>query len=202
MHMKIGINIIGNRLKGGQKMKRIITLVLAIALVGSLFVYTPEKVNAEEFTLTIKGQLKSISMKWPKKKKAIKYRVYREKYNASIKREKKKYYKRIKTTKKRKFVDKKVKKNKYYSYFVDAINKKGKVIASTFIDYPEYYRKGLEKPEIYYEPSESSYRNRHDCIFLDIYEGNKGFLPKNIKYQFYRKAKDEKKYKKIKFLMP
>lgn len=62
---------------------------------------------------------KSITIKYTSKDKATKYIIYRQTGNGS--------FKKIATTSKTTYVDKKVKKNKTYSYKVVAYSKKGKV---------------------------------------------------------------------------
>lgn len=181
-----------------KTMKRIITIMLTIALVASMLAFVPDTASAkrQEMDAKVTGQLNSIKVKWKKIKKAKKYQIYRvssKKYNT---RTKKKGYKKIATIKKTKYIDKKVKKNKYYAYYIKAINKKGKVITNNFYDYPDFRCKGLEKPE-FYNDNEVDVLCNHKKITLSISEGNMGFFPKSLKYEFYRKEVNEKSFKKI-----
>lgn len=178
-------------------MKKIIALVLAIALVGASSIYTPKTTEAKEFKIKVTGQLKSIKVKWTKKNAAY-YEVYRTKAKDYYAHRDKSDYKKIARVRKNKYTDRKVKKGKYYDYYVKAKNRKGKTIACTF-NYSNNWRcKGLEDIELSKYGYGEEFHNDHKNIHLSIVEGTYGYYPKSIKYQAYRKEAGTKKYKKIK----
>ena len=178
-------------------MKKIIALVLAIALVGTSFIYTPKTIEAKKFKMTVTAQLKSIKVKWTKRKAAY-YEVYRTKSKVVDAYRDKSDYKKIARVKKNKYIDRKVKKGKYYDYYVKAKNKKGKTVANTFEYASQWSCKGLEDIELSDSGYGEEFHNDHKNIHLSIYEGTHGYYPKSIKYQAYRKEAGTKKYKKIK----
>lgn len=179
-------------------MKKVIALMLAVMLVGATLLYTPKTADAKVFNVKVTSQMNSIKLKWSKVKKASYYEVYRftsKTYDRYISKSK---YKKIATTGKRKYVDKSVKKKKYYAYFVKAKNSRGKVVAKNFEEYADYYCKGLDEVGLSKDSYDDAFHNDHKNIHLNIIEGSRGYLPKNIKYQVFRKEIGSKKFIKVK----
>ncbi len=165
-------------------------MVLAMAL--SVITFTPNAVQAKRFKQHLTANLKSISVSWSKVKGAQKYVVYRAKVKRSEETPKKSKFKKIKTVYKRKYTDKKVKKNKYYAYYVKAV-KNGKVIKTTFNkDYMDNKCKGFERAIIGNAGYGENYTNSCKKLYFYTDVGYNGYMPKKIKYVFYRSVKGTK----------
>lgn len=183
-------------------MRKIITLMLVLALVITSIAFMPNRVEAKKFDHYTRSNLNSIKVYWYKVKKAKKYIVYRAQVKQFIeKAPKRKKYKIVKRTKKRYYNDKKVKKNKYYTYYVEAIGKKGNVIATSFYSgYPGVNCKGFDRPEIENRGiGEDGYSNSTSKIYVRCNIGLEGYTPKKYGYIIYRKNKNlNESFKKIK----
>ena len=179
-------------------MKKLLTSLMVLALALSVITFTPNAVQAKRFKQHLTANLKSISVSWSKVKGAQKYVIYRAKVKRSEETPKKSKFKKIKTVYKKKYTDKKVKKNKYYAYYVKAV-KNGKVIKTTFNkDYMDNKCKGFERATIGNGGYGENYTNSRKKLYFYTDVGYNGYMPKKIKYVFYRKVKDSKsKYKKM-----
>ncbi len=171
-------------------------MVLAMAL--TVITFTPNAVQAKRFNQHLTANLKSITVKWSNVKGANKYIVYRAKVKRYEDTPKKSKFKKIKTVYKKKYTDRKVKKNKYYAYYVKAV-KNGKVIKTTFNkDYMDYKCKGFERAQLLNAGYGENYTNSCKKLYLYTDVGYNGYSPKKIKYVFYRKVKGTKgKFKKM-----
>ena len=184
-------------------MKRMISTLMVLTLFITSFVFVPEKVEAKTFSSTGHPKMNSIVIKWPKKKKAVKYIIYRTTFKyqepgVEYKSPKKSKFKKVKATSINSFKDYKVKKNKYYIYYINAIGSKGSVISSSYKeDVENAYCKALERPYIYSNGNGEDYTNDSKHLNLTIRPGSWGYLPKKYKYQIFRRLKNEKKFKKI-----
>ena len=171
-------------------------MVLAMAL--SVISFTPNQVQAKRFSSSLTANLKSITVTWKKAKGAQKYVVYRANVKRNDDTPKKSKFKKIKTLRNRKYTDKKVKKNKYYAYYINAV-KNGKVIKTTFNNYyMDNKCKGFERAIIGNAGYGENYTNSCKKLYFYTDVGYNGYMPKKIKYIFYKKIKDAKgKAKKI-----
>ena len=166
-------------------MKKIVASLLVVTLALTSIAFTPKKAQASRFYLNLNSTFKSVKVSWKKQKKAKKFNIYRvavkDPYSVSPKRSK---YKKIKTVKdKRKYEDKKVKAGKLYAYYVDAVNKKGKVIATTYSkDSLECRGRALTKPEIGNGGYGEFGTNSKDELILYANVGWEGVRSKKIKY--------------------
>lgn len=190
-------------------MKKLLSILLILGVLVSSISISPKKVEAKRFDCYFEGYLKYIKVDWKKQKKASKYVVYRapikfyndDDYNMP----KRMKFKKVGTTKKLHFKDKKAKSGKYYTYFVDAINKKGKAIGTTYDrkDSPGYRCKGLGKPDLHNGGYGEDHLNEYCKLYLYANLDYNGFYPKTypgkkFKHIFYRKIKGSNdKYKKI-----
>ncbi len=184
-------------------MKKILSIIIVIALVFTSFSISSNKVEAKKIDVMLDSYLKCIKVSWNKNKKAKKYVVYRAlvKNPNNDKVPKRNKFKRIKKTKKCYFKDKKAKKSKYYTYYVDVIGQNGKVIDTSYTtEYSvTYICKGLDRAELDNWGNGEEYKNSKSRIYLHPSIGSSGYYPKKIKYVIYRKNKKSKKaYKKIK----
>ncbi len=187
-------------------MKKIIIGLMVIAMVATSICFAPDNVQAKKrFRVTTTSGLYSIKLKWTKNKKAKKYVIYRAKSKSEYRIPKKSKYKRIKATKGTKYLDKKAKRGCLYCYYVNAINKKGKKIATTFLDgYAEFRCKGLETPEFLDAGYGENYVNTRSKLYFYATFGYNGYgykghkKSKKVKFAFYRRELGKKKYKRIK----
>ena len=181
-------------------MKKLLTSLMVLAVALSVITFTPNAVQAKRFKQHLTANLKSISVSWSKVKGAKKYVVYRAKVKRSEETPKKSKFKKIKTVYKRKYTDKKVKKNKYYAYYVKAV-KNGKVIKTTFNkNYMDNKCKGFERAQIGNAGYGENYSNSPKKLYLYTDVGYNGYSPNKIKYVFYRKVKGTKKAAKKMYL--
>ena len=165
---------------------------MVLTLATTVITFTPNNVQAKRFSSSLTANLKSITVTWKQAKGAQKYVVYR----ANVKRKddtpKKSKFKKIKTLYTRKYTDKKVKKNKYYAYYINAI-KNGKVIKTTF---NKYYMdnkcKGFERAQLLNGGYGENHTNSCKKLYLYTDVGYNGYMPKKIKYVFYRTVKGTK----------
>lgn len=166
---------------------------MVLTMVFSLITFTPKATEAKTFSQHLTANLKSITVSWKKVKGAQKYVVYRAKVKRKQDDPKKKKFKKIKTVYKRKYTDKKVKKNKYYAYYINAI-KNGKVIKTTFNKYyMDHKCKGFEKATLLNAGYGENYQNSPKKLYLYADVGYNGYSPKKIKFVFYRSVKGSKK---------
>ena len=119
------------------------------------------------------SKLNGIKVTWKKKKGAKKFRIYRlVRKNDFLDDEvypTRSDFKKYKTTKKRSFLDKKTKKGRYYSYFVDVVNKKGKVIATSWMENCDMAVKGLAQPVVSNAGYGEDHVNTPHKIYLYIF---------------------------------
>ena len=187
-------------------MKRIITTVLAITLICSSIVFVPNAAEAKTKRMNrdVTPRLKTIKVSWNKKFGAKKFIVYRlvTKTDGDFGENsfpKKKDFKKCKTVKNKKsFIDKKVKKGKFYSYYIDALNKKGKVIATTWDESLDLVKIGMVTPRVSNLGYGEDYTNSAKKLYIDVMGADSGYWPKKMGTIIYRKAKGAKKFKKIK----
>lgn len=184
-------------------MKKIFTSLMVLAVLMTSIAFVPGKVEAKTFSKTVTPKLNSIKVSWKKQKGAKKYRIYRltvdiNKYYNESYSPKKSDYKKIKTVKKNKFFDKKAKFKKFYSYIVDAVSKKGKVISSSWDESIDIVARGLDQPSVSNHGYGEDYCNSPYKLYLYMSPGYYGYVPKKLKYKLYRKEINEKKYVKIK----
>lgn len=181
-------------------MKKLITSLMVVALIATSVTIVPKKVEASVFNHYTYSKLNGIKVTWKKKKGAKKFRVYRLVKKTDVFEEdnypKRSDFKKYKTTKKRSFLDKKTKKGRYYSYFVDVVNKKGKVIATSWMENCDMAIRGIGQPYVNNAGYGEDYTNTPQKLYLYISPGD-GFTSKKMKYNLYRKAVGDKKYKKI-----
>ena len=187
-------------------MKKVLSIVLSFALVFGLLIgvqVKPVKVDAAVGTISLEmaPKLDKVKLSWYTEKNAKKYVIYRADVTKLVKKGKeklaKKKYKKIKTLskKKLKFTDKKVKKNRYYAYYINAYKKKKgkkKLLATSFSKSFTSTFVGVDKPRL----TLSSYDDYYDpekCIIFDIVTGDG--VPTS-KYVVYRKGPGEKEFKK------
>ena len=174
-------------------MKKLLASLMVLTMVFSLITFTPTATEAKTFSQHLTANLKSITVSWKKVKGAQKYVVYRAKVKRTQDNPKKKKFKKIKTVYKRKYTDKKVKKNKYYAYYVKAV-KNGKTIKTTFNkNYMDHKCKGFEKATLLNAGYGESYQNSPTKLYLYADVGYNGYSPKKIKFVFYRSVKGSKK---------
>ena len=179
-------------------MKKLLTSLMVLAMALSVITFTPNAVQAKRFKQHLTANLKSITVTWSKVKGAKKYIVYRAKVKRNEETPKKSKFKKIKTVHKRKYTDKKVKKNKYYAYYVKAV-KNGKGIKTTFNkDYMDNKCKGFERAEIINAGYGENYTNSRKKLYFFTDVGYNGYSPMKLKYVFYRTVKGTKcKAKKL-----
>lgn len=181
-------------------MKKLLTSLMVLALVVTSITILPKKVEAGVFNHYTYSKLNGIKVTWKKKKGAKKFRIYRlVRKNDFLDDEvypTRSDFKKYKTTKKRSFLDKKTKKGRYYSYFVDVVNKKGKVIATSWMENCDMAVKGLAQPVVSNAGYGEDHVNTPHKIYLYISPGE-GYTSGKMKYKLYRKVAGAKKYKKI-----
>ena len=199
----------------GYKMKKIIvSLVICLALFGSIAIATNETKAMSwcEFSTNVKYNKIKIKVDNYEKGNKPKYiKVYRAElsgkqfkktfkhnYELSIKK-----FKYIKTVKKLTFTDKNIKKGKYYAYGIKAYNKKHKKISEAFRNMKGgfYTTKVVCKPKIKisekkYEYIAKKHYNTGSRISIYIKENSKGSSVDY--YVIYRREAQSKKYKKLK----
>lgn len=191
-----------------KALKKSIAILCAIAIVTTMFTLAkPMKTEAKVKPIKnfkLKPGVKSMKLTWKKNKKVSYYKIYRYKIKRSEDIEyldliEKKKYKKIATTKNKKsYNDKKVKRNKWYAYYINGYKKrkgKDKLIYSTYenkLDPYEYV--GLDKPELYNAGCGESNENTINKLYL-VAMFDFGATPQKV--MVYRKANGEKKYKKI-----
>ena len=165
---------------------------MVLTMVASIIAFAPNNVQAKRFSSSLKANLKSITVTWKQAKGAQKYVVYRANVKRNEDTPEKSRFKKIKTLHTRKYTDKKIKKNKYYAYYVDAI-KNGKVIKTTFNDYyMDHKCKGLERAQLLNGGYGENHTNSCKKLYLYTDVGYNGYSPKKPKYVFYRKVKNSK----------
>ena len=173
---------------------------MVVALIATSITILPKKVEASGFNHYTYSKLNGIKVAWKKKKGAKKFRVYRlvkkNNYFDENNYPKRSDFKKYKTTKKRSFLDKKTKKGRYYSYFVDVVNKKGRVIASSWMENCDMAIRGIDRPSVSNQGYGEDYSNTPHKLYLYISPGD-GYTSKKMKYQLFRKAEGDKKFKKI-----
>lgn len=182
-----------------QSVKRM-TLVFSILLI-MLF---PVTAHAARFRVTPKANAFSISVKWGKKKGAVKYALYRadvtKNYNSGwdTPLPAKSAYKKLKTLKGTTYTDQKVKKYHFYTYYVTAYNKKGKAIASTYSsDDITYMCKGFGEPGLINNGIGENHTNTTKRLYLYVEPSYGGLDTNGASVYIYRRKKGSKKYKKI-----
>lgn len=160
---------------------------------------TKAKTEVYWFGFTTKSNMNSITLKWDKQKGVKYYKIYKKDitktYKDTDKTYKKKSFKKLAKVTKKTYKDKKVKRNRVYIYYIDGYNKKGKVIYST-------YTKGMNDPQSanIFAPWALNRDNGEDesnTPNIIRVEAMRYIGVKPDKYIFYRKAKGEKKFKKI-----
>ena len=181
--------------------KKIASLLLITAMVLASVSITPKSVKASWWWNDIVSQKNSIKIKWKVKKKASKYEVYRaiaKDYNVMPKKSKFKKIKTIRNKYIKSYTDKKVKKGKFYAYYVKAIKGKKKVIADTYTKkYMQIKSKGISPPELECVKYKDCYKDLSSDVVIRFSDSCTGCsFSNNIK--FYRKADHQKRYKPIK----
>ena len=178
--------------------------MLALALVITSITFMPQtaKAKRKKFDIWTDSYLNCIKISWRKYKKAKKYIIHRAviKDTEDEHVPKRKKFKVIKKTKKLSFKDKKAKRNKYYTYYVDVIGKKGKLLATSYTTkyFPSFLCKGFDIPELDNWGSGESYKNSTSKIYLHASQGTWGYYPKKKNFVIYRKKKNSNEsYKKI-----
>ena len=178
-------------------MKKILSITLALVFVISVISFTHKKVDAKSLYSYVNPKMNSIKITWDKKKKATKYVIYRavsKEYEAYAK---KNAYKKLKTVRyKLSYIDKKVKKGKYYAYYVNAYKGKKLIGSSYDKDYTDFYNKGLNTPEIINGGYKDDFQKTYG-IKIYLLRGNPGYK-ESKKIEIYRKVKGDKSFKKIK----
>ena len=191
-------------------MKRIIALVLSLALVVGLgfgIQVKPAKADntVDSWYIIVTPKMKSIRLDWEKCNHCKKIVIYRaditkkyKKYGESFKLSKKKF-KKIYTLsgKSTSFLNTTVKKKRCYAYYADFYLKvDGKYVKefTSYSSFKDWGYVGFEKPVVV-ESSNDNYATSEKQIFFRADYG-KGVKPK--KFFIYRKGPNDKKYKKIK----
>lgn len=189
-----------------KALKRSIAILCAIAIVTTMFTLAkPMKTEAKVKLVknfTLKPGMKSMKLKWKKNKKVSYYKIYRykiKKHTDELIDLKKKKYKKIATTyNKKSYTDKKAKRNKRYSYFIEGYKKrkgKDKLISSNYENSADTYEYvGLDQPDLFNDGCGEFYENTINKLHL-LATFDFGVTPQKV--MVYRKAKGEKKYKKI-----
>ena len=195
-------------------MKRIICLFMTavVAMTFTLGAATDtvmaESKTAKHLSVSLKSNMKSVSVKWKNNKNIEKYVIYRTDVTKDVLDHENDYtfdmskYKKIGKVsgRKKSFTDKKAKKNHYYAYVVEAYKKvKGKyklAYTSYNKDSYDYTCRGLGVPELLNGGDGENYTNSISCIYL-YHQSYSGADPTSV--ILYRKAKGESKYKKVKF---
>ncbi len=186
-------------------MKKILCLFLSLALVVTLVVGIQVKpANAGyRIKVTLTPTMKSIKVKWSKKQGAKRYIVYRADVTKKVKTGdtllSQKKYKKIATLsgKYKKFKNTKVKKKRYYAYYVEGYTKVNGKYELEYTSYQENYLcayVGLDKPYLHEYYSDNYITTEHG-IYFAASEGV-GVIPKKI--IIYKKGPNDKKYKKTK----
>lgn len=164
--------------------------------------------KAKRLPIRLKSNMKSVTVKWKKKKDIKKYVIYRTDVTKDVldqdydRKYKMSDYKKIAKVsgKKKSYKDKKAKNNHYYAYVVEAYKKvKGKYkLAYTSYDSDcyEYCCRGLGIPELLNGGDGENYTNSKSCVYL-YHQTYCGVDPSSV--VLYRKAKGESKYKKINY---
>ena len=191
-------------------MKKLLSMVLCFALVIGVFAGFQAKTSgAEEIAdlyTTETPKMNCIKIKWMKTRDAKKVVIYRADVTKRVKKgdfflAKKKYKKIAKLSgSSTSFKNTKVKKNRYYAYIVDVLDKNKKIIASTYdYDYDVHVFvpkcKGVDCPRIDTYEDSSQYQTTADCIRFRVLSG---YGVKTKKFVIYRKGPNDKKYKKLK----
>ncbi len=167
---------------------------------------TSEK--AKRLPISLKSNMKSISVKWKTKKNVKRYVIYRtdvtkavtaQDYDRMFKMSDYKKIAKVSSTKKS-YKDKKVKNNHYYAYVVNGykkVNGKYKLAYTSYDrDSYEYCCRGLGIPELLNGGDGENYTNSKNCIYL-YHQTICGVDPSSV--VLYRKAEGESKYKKISY---
>ena len=156
--------------------------------------------RAKRLPISLKSNMKSISVKWKTKKNVKRYVIYRtdvtkavtdQDYDRMYKMSDYKKIAKVSGTKKS-YKDKKVKNNHYYAYVVNAYKKvKGKyklAYTSYDSDYYEYCCRGLGIPELLNGGDGENYTNSKSCVYL-YHQTYCGVEPSSV--VLYRKADGE-----------
>ena len=178
--------------------------MLALAMVITSITFMPQTAQAKKkkFDIWTDSYLNCIKISWKKYKKAKKYVIHRAviKDTEDENVPKRKKFKVIKKTKKLAFKDKKAKRNVYYTYYVDVIGKKGKLLATSYTNkyFPTFQCKGFDIPEIDNRGTGDGFKNSPSKIYVQPSQGGWGYYPKKKNYVIYRKKKNgNDNYKKI-----
>ena len=164
--------------------------------------------KAKHLPISLKSNMKSVTVKWKKKKDIKKYVIYRTDVTKDVldqdydRMYKMSDYEKIAKVsgKKRSYKDKKVKNDHYYAYVVKAYKKvksKYKLAYTSYnSDCYEYCCRGLGIPELINGGDGDNYSNSKSCVYL-YHQTYCGVIPSSVVLQ--RKAKGESKYKKISY---
>ena len=194
-------------------MKKIISWLLAVTLVVSLITISGKPVQAKKFSLTVKrwhGN-ECIEFKWPKKKKATKYKIYMAKVTNVKKKISKKKFKKIITISSSKdknyydSVDKQyvytdfwpddLKPAMYYVYYIKAIDKKGHTILSTYKKKKNtYFYEKLMTPGVSATYRQDS-NNENYSLQVSVDVGRQ--LYRGASVEIYKKKQGENSFKKV-----
>ena len=164
--------------------------------------------RAKRLPISLKSNMKSISVKWKTKKNVKRYVIYRtdvtkavtdQDYDRMFKMSDYKKIAKVSGTKKS-YKDKKVKNNHYYAYVVNAykrVNGKYKLAYTSYDrDCYEYCCRGLGIPELLNGGDGENFSNSKSCVYL-YHQTYCGVDPSSV--VLYRKAEGESNYKKISY---
>ncbi|MCR5625343.1 MAG: hypothetical protein K6G11_08935 [Lachnospiraceae bacterium] len=193
-------------------MKRIISLIIVIALVLTMLPLTNLKTARAELPAldyTVSPRIKSIKIKignyknmYPRVEDAAYYKVFRASpSNKYIKKHTLipfKKFKRVAKIKKS-FIDKKVKKGKKYFYWLKAYNKKGKLLGKDdFVNQGNYHCIGKPKGASIDMAWDDENNYSAKKLFLELSTDISYVIPN--RYYIYRKKVGAKNFKLIKIL--
>ncbi len=182
-------------------------LIFLIMLAAAIVLLTPAEASAKSksFEVKLKPTMKTIKVTWPKIKGAVKYKVYRADVTDVMWNDQDypdlSKFKKVKTNKgksKTRFIDKKVKKDRYYTYVIKAFNKREKQIACNYdpVNMPADC-KSLSVPFLSNVGYGEDYANSPKKLYLGIMSGQGGVSGIGASVVVYRKAAGDKAYRKI-----
>ena len=193
---------------------RVIAIVIALTFIFPVSMEKDKSVCAKSKKIVMYStpSIKSIKISINYGKKVSYYKIYKATLSKSYVKNTlckldyipKKKYKLLRKTSKKKYIDKKVKKNKYYAYIVKGFSKKGKKVE----EYNDRYAYNclrnigsIATPTLKYDVFDAE-----DCLCssncsskkLAMFSESKSGGPVPTSFILYRKEEGKKKYRKLK----